>query len=72
MRTEEVFAEVELKSRARSVSVLALVDTGALRSVISKGVAEALGFTFYEEPHWLGTAEEGGRLKLIGFIAVSE
>ncbi|MHA1595137.1 MAG: aspartyl protease family protein [Candidatus Baldrarchaeia archaeon] len=42
MRAEQVFAGVELKHEDKTISVRALVDTGASRSVISLRLARRL------------------------------
>jgi len=58
---------VELKSKDRSVKVKTLVDTGASKSVISKELADKIGvFVPLKEPYELRTADEKGRLKIIG------
>jgi len=67
MRSEQAIADVELKSKDRSIKVKALVDTGASKSVISKELADKIGaFVPLKEPYELRTADEKGRLKVIG------
>jgi len=67
MKPEHVYADVELRHRDRVVRVKALVDTGASRSVISKRLADMLGcFIPLEKPYELRTADEGGRLRVVG------
>jgi hypothetical protein len=70
-RAEQAFADVELKFKDRRIKLKALVDAGASRSVISKRLADCLGaFTPLEKPYELRTADEGGRLKVIGYCNV--
>jgi len=67
MKSEQAIADVELKSKDRSIKVKALVDTGASKSVISKELADKIGaFVPLKEPYELRTADEKGRLKIIG------
>jgi len=67
MRSEQAIADVELKSKDRSIKVKALVDTGASKSVISKELADKIGaFVPLKEPYELRMADEKGRLKVIG------
>ncbi len=67
MRAEQALAEVELRHRGRSIRLKALVDTGASKSVISKRLADELGsFIPLERPYELRTADEEGRLRIIG------
>ncbi len=71
MRLEEAVAEVELKFEGRSVRVKAIVDTGASRSVMSKALSDALGaFMPLKEPYELRTADEEGRLRIVGYCRV--
>ena len=71
MKLEEAVAEVELRFEGRSVRVKAIVDTGASRSVISKALSDALGaFTPLKEPYELRTADEEGRLRIVGYCRV--
>ena len=71
MRLEEAVAEVELRFEGRSVRVKAIVDTGASRSVMSKALSDALGaFTPLKEPYELRTADEEGRLRIVGYCRV--
>jgi len=67
MKPEQAIADVELKSKDKSVNVKALVDTGASKSVISKELANKIGvFVPLKEPYELRTADEKGKLKIIG------
>jgi hypothetical protein len=71
MKLEEAVAEVELRFEGRSVRVKAIVDTGASRSVMSKALSDALGaFTPLKEPYELRTADEEGRLRIVGYCRV--
>jgi len=67
IKPEQAIADVELKSKNRSIKLKALVDTGASKSVISKVLADELNaFIPLREPYELRTADEKGRLKIIG------
>jgi len=67
MKPEQAIADVELKSKDRSIKLKALVDTDASKSVISKELADELNaFIPLREPYELRTADEKGRLKIIG------
>jgi len=71
MKPEQTIADVELKFKDKSVKLKALVDTGASKSVISKGLADKLGaFIPLKEPYELRTADERGRLKIVGYCRV--
>ena len=63
----KLFANVELRSDARGIKLKALVDSGASKSIISKKLAEALkAFTPLKEPYELKTANEEGKLRIVG------
>jgi len=67
MKSEQAIADVELKSKDRSIKVKALVDTGASKSVISKEFADKIGEFFpLKEPYELKIADEKRNLKIIG------
>ena len=67
MKPEQAIADVELRYKGNVVKLKALVDTGASKSVISKRLANELGaFIPIEEPYELRTADEKGRLRIIG------
>jgi len=67
MKPEQAIADVELKFKDGSIKVKALVDTGASKSVISKELADKIGtFVPLKEHYELRTADEKGRLKIIG------
>jgi len=69
----KAFAEVELRHGGRAVKVRALVNAGASRSLISKRLADTLGcLTPLKEPYELRTADEEGRLRVIGRCIVDE
>ncbi|MCC6042740.1 MAG: retropepsin-like domain-containing protein [Candidatus Verstraetearchaeota archaeon] len=71
MKLDEAVAEVELRFGGKSVKVRALVDTGASRSIMSKALSDELGaFTPLKEPYELRTADEGGRLRIVGYSRV--
>jgi len=60
-----------LKYGDRVVKTKALVDTGASRSVISKRLADRLGaFMPLKEPYELRTANEKGKLRVVGYCRV--
>lgn len=67
MKPEQAAARVKLSYGDKSIEVEALVDTGASKSVISKELAERLNALIpLREPYELRTADEGGRLRIIG------
>ncbi len=67
MKPEHAFADVELIYEDKSVRPKAIVDTGAGKSVISMKLAKGLeAFVPLREPYELRTANEGGRLKIVG------
>lgn len=71
MKAEHAFADVRLEHGGKVVGVKALVDTGASKSVISKELAEKLNaFTPLREPYELRTADEKGKLRIIGYCRV--
>jgi len=72
MRPEQAFADVELRSDGRGIRLKALVDSGASKSVISKRLSEELkAFTPLKEPYELKTANEEGRLRIVGRCMVN-
>ncbi|MEM2410037.1 MAG: retropepsin-like aspartic protease [Thermofilaceae archaeon] len=67
MKPEQAIANVELRFGDKAVKIKALVDTGASKSVISKRLADELqSFIPLREPYELRTADEKGRLKIVG------
>jgi predicted aspartyl protease len=67
LKPEQAAARVRLSYGDKSIEVKALVDTGASKSVISKELAERLNALIpLKEPYELRTADEGGRLRIIG------
>jgi hypothetical protein len=71
MKLDEVVADVELRFGGKSVKLKAVVDTGASRSVMSRGLSDELGaLTPLEKPYDLRTADEGGRLRIVGYCRV--
>ena len=67
LRSEQAIADVELRCEERVVRLKALVDTGASKSVISKRIADELkAFIPLRKPYELRTADEGGRLRIVG------
>jgi len=71
MKLDEAVAEVELRFGDKSVKLKAVMDTGAGRSIMSKALSDKLGsFTPLKEPYDLRTADEGGRLRIIGYSRV--
>ena len=64
--------DVKLSYGGKFIELKALVDTGASKSVISKRFAEMLNaFIPLKEPYELRTADEEGRLKIIGRCMVN-
>lgn len=67
MKLGQATAAVTLVHGDKSIELNALVDTGASRSVISKRLAEELGALIpIKDPYELRTADEKGRLKVVG------
>jgi predicted aspartyl protease len=72
LKPEQAIADVKLSYGSKFIELKALVDTGASKSVISKRFAEMLNaFIPLKEPYELRTADEEGRLKIIGRCMVS-
>ena len=66
MKPGQVFADVALNFKDTSIRIKALVDTGASRSVISKGLAERLGsLILLDSPYELMTADKEGKLGIM-------
>jgi len=73
MKTEQAIADVELRHGSEVMKLKSLVDTGASRSVISKGLSEELGiFTPLKKHYALRTADKEGKLKITGFCNIDE
>jgi len=71
MKTEQAAAEVEIRYGEKAVRLKCLVDSGASKSVISKGPSNKLGtFTPLKKPYELRTADKEGKLKITGFCNV--
>jgi len=71
LKTELATADVELSYGGKRVKLRALVDTGASKSIVSKKIADELGaFTPLREPYELRTADEEGRLRIVGICRV--
>ena len=67
MKTEQAIANVEIRYGEKTLKLKGLVDTGASKSVVSKRIADELkAFIPLREPYELRTADEKGRLKIIG------
>jgi predicted aspartyl protease len=67
LKLGQATAAVTLVHGDKSIELNALVDTGASRSVISKRLAEELGALIpIKDPYELRTADEKGRLKVVG------
>jgi len=72
MKTEQAYADVELKHEGIVINLKALVDTGASRSVIDKKTADKLkALTPLKRPYQLRTADKEGKLKIIGYCRVN-
>lgn len=73
MKQEQAIADVEFRHGGKVVKRKSLVDTGASRSVISKGLSEELGvFTPLKKHYALRTADREGKLKITGFSNIDE
>ena len=71
VKPERAIADVELRHEGKVVRLKALVDTGASKSVVSRKLAEELkAFVLLKKPYELGTADEEGRLKIVGYCRV--
>lgn len=67
VKTERAIADVELRHEGRVAKLKALVDTGASKSVISRRLVDELeAFIPLKKPYELRTADEKGRLKIVG------
>ena len=67
LKPKQATADVKLSHGGKLVELKALVDTGASKSVISKRLAEELDALIpLKEPYELRTADEEGRLRIIG------
>lgn len=67
MKPEQATANVELRHENNLARLMALVDTGASKSIISKRLANKLeAFIPLRRPYELRTADEEGRLKIVG------
>ena len=72
MKPEQAIADVKLSYGGKFIELKALVDTGASKSVVSKRLAEKLNALIpLKEPYELRTADEEGRLKIIGRCMVN-
>jgi predicted aspartyl protease len=72
LKPEQATADVKLSHGGKLVALKALVDTGASKSVISKRLAEELDALIpLKEPYELRTADEEGRLRIIGRCMVN-
>jgi predicted aspartyl protease len=67
LKLDQATARVKLSCGGKTIEVEALVDTGASKSVVSKGLAERLGALIpLREPYEIRTADEEGRLRIVG------
>ena len=72
MKSEQAIADVKLSYGGKFIELKALVNTGASKSVVSKRLAEKLNALIpLKEPYELRTADEEGRLKIIGRCMVN-
>jgi predicted aspartyl protease len=63
MKTEQMFADVEIRYGGKALRLRGLVDTGARRSIISRKRSEEVGsFIPLCEPYELRTADKGGKI----------
>ena len=70
VRSKQILAKIVLTSGNKEIEVYALVDTGASVSIISKRLAEKLGYSPLSEPYTIRTANREGYLKIIGYCRV--
>ena len=67
MKPNQATADVKLRYGDKFIELKVLVDTGASKSVISKRLTDKLSALVpLREPYELRTADEEGRLKIIG------
>lgn len=67
MKPEQATANIKLMYGDKSIELKALVDTSASKSIISKRLADKLGALIpIKEPYELRTADEKGKLRIIG------
>jgi len=67
MKPEQAAADVKIGYEEKAFELKCLVDTNASKSVISKRLADDLRtFIPLKEPYELRTADEEGRLKVVG------
>ena len=67
MKTEQAFADIEIRYGEKAVRLRGLVDSGASRSVISVKHSKEVGsFIPLAEPYELKTADKEGKLRIIG------
>jgi hypothetical protein len=67
VKTEQAFADVEIRCGEKALRLKALVDTGANRSIISVRRSKEVGsFIPLREPYELKTANKEGKLTIIG------
>jgi predicted aspartyl protease len=67
LKLEHATARVKLSCGGKTIEVEALVDTGASKSIVSKGLAERLEALIpLKEPYEIRTADEEGRLRIVG------
>lgn len=67
MKPEQATADVKLRYGDKYIELKVLVDTGASKSVISKRLTDRLSALVpLKESYELRTADEEGRLKIIG------
>jgi len=67
MKPEQAAADVKIRYEEKAFELKGLVDTNASKSVISKRLADELrAFIPLKEPYELRTADEEGRLKVVG------
>jgi len=72
LKSEQAIADVKLSYGGKFIELKALVNTGASKSVVSKRLAEKLNALIpLKEPYELRTADEEGRLKIIGRCMVN-
>ena len=67
MKSQQVLARIVLIVGDKQVEIDAIVDAGASVSIISKGLAEKLGYNPLSKPYTIRTANRDGYLRIIGY-----
>jgi len=70
VKSQQVLARIVLIVGDKQVEIDAIVDAGASVSIISKGLAEKLGYNPLSKPYTIRTANRDGYLRIIGYCRV--